>query len=229
MRCVQRSSLFLIFLCIIVSVSAASADFSFSDSRFRNKLTTENLDAIIDEYELFDGWYWTTPCDVQQNFHGHPESPGWNTTIDQRNLKAYLPGWYGCRWPVDRVRKRTPDRGGYAECFGFAQFIGYLLSGDINPQHHWKYYYSIESSSGLQVGDIVRAEYRKNDHEYQHSAVVYAVNGDEILFLQVSGGKYNMISVGSGFSDGYVKNVTSLEQISALSGLKISRFIIPEK
>ena len=225
MRFVQKSAVCLLVFCIVLSVSAARADFSFSDDRFRDDLSTENLDAIIDEYELYDGWYWTTPADVSQDFHGHPEAPGWNTTVDERKLKAYLPGWYGCRWPIDHVRKKAPDKGGYAECFAFAQFIGYLLSGDVNPQHHWHFYYSTEASSGLRVGDIVRAEYRKNGHEYHHSAVVYAVNGDEILFLQVSGGSYNRISVGKGFSDGNVVNVTSPEQISALSGLKISRYI----
>ena len=226
MRFARRSSCLFFFFCICLYTSFALSEFTFSDTRFRNRLTTENLDAIIDEYELFDGWYWTTPCDVRQDFHGHPESPGWNSTVGERKLKAYLPGWYGCRWPIDHVRKSAPDQGGYAECFGFAQFIGYLLSGDINPQHHWDYYYSTESSSGLQVGDIVRAEYKIGDHEYHHSAVVYAVNGDEILFLQVSGGSYNKISVGNGFTDGKLVNATSLEQISALQGLKISRYIM---
>lgn len=229
MRIQLKGTLLVLLISVCLSVSAATAEFSFSDTRFQNKLTTENLDAIIDEYELFDGWYWTTPCDVSQNFHGHPESPGWTSTISKRNMKAYLPGWYGCRWPIDHVRKSAPDKGGYAECFGFAQFVGYLLSGEINPQHYWKYYYSTESSSGLKVGDIVRAEYRVGNHEIHHSAVVYAVNGDEILFLQVAGGNYNRISVGKGFTDGNVNNATSLDEISCLSGLKISRHIMQDE
>ena len=229
MRFAKKFPFFLSFFCVLLSFSFALGEFTFSDTRFQNQLTTENLDAIIDEYELFDGWYWTTPGDVLQDFHGHPESPGWNTTIDKRNMKAFLPGWYGCRWPIDRVRKTAPDSGGYAECFAFAQFIGYLLSGDVNPQHHWKYYYSTESSSGLQVGDIIRAEYKKNNHEVQHSAVVYAVNGDEILFLQVSGGSYNKISVGKGYTDGYVIDANSIEKVSSIPGLKISRYIIQEE
>ena len=225
MKHFRKKQFFLLLLCACLAVSHASAKFSFSDDRFRNQLTTENLDAIIEEYQLFDGWYWTTQANVTQDFHGHAESPGWNTTIDERGLKNYLTGWYGCRWPIDHVRKTAPDQGGYAECFAFAQFIGYLLSGERNPQHNWKFFYSLEASSGLRVGDIVRVEYKKNKHEYHHSAVVYSVNGDEILFLQVSGGSYNRISVGTGFSDGYYENVTSLEEISSFPGLKISRFI----
>lgn len=191
-------------------------------------MTTENLNAIIDEYELYDGWYWTTEADIPQDFHGHPEAPGWNTTVDMSGRKDYLPGWYGCRWPIDHVRKLAPDQGGYAECFAFAQFIGYLLSGELNPQHNWDFYYSIQASGGLKVGDIIRVEYKKNKHQYQHSAVVYSVNGDEILFMQVSGGNYNRISIGQGFTDGNVINVTMLDQLSEIPGMKISRYILQE-
>ena len=215
------------FLCILLAFSSASAEFMFSDDRFRDNLTTENIDAIIDEYELYDGWYWTTRADVQQTFHGHPESPGWTTSVELFHGRHYLKGWYGCRWPIDHVRKAAPDEGGYAECFAFAQFIGYLLSGEINPQHNWKFYYSVEAASGLQVGDIVRVEYKRKGKEIHHSAVVYAVNGEEILFIQVSGSNYNKISVGSGFSDGTVNNATSIEEISGIPGLKISRFLKP--
>ena len=224
MKHTRRISFFLALLFACLFISEAAAKFSFSDDRFRDRLTTENLDAIIDEYELYDGWYWTTQANVMQDFHGHPETPGWNTTVDEKNLKNYLSGWYGCRWPIDMVLKTSPDRGGYAECFAFAQFIGYLLSGEKNPQRRWKFFYSTEASRGLLVGDIVRVEYKKKNHMYYHSAVVYSVNGDEILFLQVSGGNYNRISVGKGFSVGNVENVTSLEEISALPGLKISRY-----
>ena len=66
---------------------------------------------------------------------------------------------------------------------------------------------------------------KKNRHQVQHSAVVYAINGEEILFLQVSGGNYNRISVGTGFTDGNIIDARSVEEISAIPGLKISRYI----
>ena len=90
----------------LFSFAAAYADFSFSDTRFQNNFTTENLDAIIDEYELFDGWYWTTHAEIRQDFHGHPESPGWTATVEQLNKTNYLKGWYGCRWPGKDGRRR---------------------------------------------------------------------------------------------------------------------------
>ena len=225
MRREQKCFLFSLLLVMMFCFSQASSEFLFSDDRFRDNLTTENLDAIIDEYELFDGWYWTTPPDISQTFHGHPEAPGWTSSVEAAGRKDFLKGWYGCRWPIDHVRRLAPDEGGNAECFGFAQFIGYLLSGEINPQGNWTFFYNTENSGPLQVGDIVRVEYKKNGHQVQHSAVVYAVNGEELLFLQVSGGNYNRISVGLGFTDGNVVDARSIEEISVLPGLKISRYI----
>ena len=228
MKRISMAAVILLVFSLMAPVSAALA-FDFSDDRFRDELTTENLDAIIAEYELYDGWYWTTQADIPQTFHGHPECPGWTTSVEEIKLKAYQKGWYGCRWPIDHVRRAAPEKGGYAECFAFAQFIGYLLSGDINPQRNWTFYYSTDASCGLRVGDILRVEYRKNGHEYHHSAIVYAIYGEEILFLQVSGSSYNRISVGKGFSDGNVINITSLPELAVIPGIKISRYILDEE
>ena len=217
-------SMMVLILLVFLPAAKSEYQFTFSDIRFRNNLSTENLDAIIDEYELFDGWYWTTPAEVQQDFHGHPDSPGWTTTAESTKNRNILKGWYGCRWPVNHVRREAPDEGGYAECFAFAQFIGYLLSGELNPQHNWTFYYSLKASGGLKVGDIVRVEYRKNKKYYHHSAVVYSINGEEILFLQVSGSAGNRISVGTGFTDGNIVNETSAANIGKIPGLKISRY-----
>lgn len=223
-------SLFLLILCCSLSCffSYAKAEFVFSDTRFQNDFTTDNIDLIIEEYELYDGWYWTTQADISQTFHGHPECPGWTSTVEKYGKKHYSKGWYGCRWPIDHVRSAAPDQGGVAECYAFAQFIGYLLSGVKNPQKNWDFYYSLEASEGLRVGDIIRVEYRKNNKEYQHSAVVYSVNGDEILFIQVSGGNYNLITVGKGFSDGNYTDIKTTEDLSKIPGIiKISRFNKP--
>ena len=186
MRHVRRC--LLVFFALALSARFAFASsFSFSDDRFRGVFTTENLDAIIREYELLDGWYWTTPANTVQTFHGVPDCPGWtDTAVSKYGKTGYARGWYGCRWGISRVLRTSPQYGGYGECFGFAQFIGYLLSGEMNPQHKWKTYYSVEDAGGLRVGDILRVEYRANKKEFHHSAVVYAVNGDEILFLQIS-------------------------------------------
>ena len=196
----------------------------FEDTRFQGNYTTENLDAIIDAYELYDGWYWTTEAGVTQTFRGQPDHPGWTSTaIRVWDHKNYDSGWYGCRWDVETVKESNPEQGGYAECFGFAQFIGYLLSGERNPQGHWRFYYSVEAAGGLKVGDIVRSEYTHEESTWQHSAIVYSVRGEEITFLQVSGSGYNRISVGTGFSVGRYQNLTWLPDIDNLPWLRISR------
>ena len=229
MRQNRRLFVFLLLLCFVFSISSAFADFLFSDDRFRGSLTTENLDAIISEYELFDGWYWTTQAEITQDYHGHQDCPGWTTSVEASKRKDYLKGWYGCRWPIDHVRRVAPDRGGYAECFAFTQFIGYLLSGDINPHKNWDLYYKTEKSGPLQVGDIVQVDYKKNGRYIHHSAVVYSVKDDEIFFLQVSGSRYNRISVGEGFTDGNVVNAATFEEISSIRGLSIFRFTDTEE
>ncbi len=216
-------TLTLLLAAVLLSVSPASASFDFSDDRFRGVFTTENMDAIIEEYELLDGWYWTTRPRVIQTFHGQPDCPGWtDTAVNKYGRTAYRQGWLGCRWMCNQVTIESPTYG-YGECFGFAQFIGYLLGGDMNPHHHWKTYYSVEEAGGLRVGDIIRVEYRAHRNEYHHSAIVYAVNGDEILFLQISSRNYNRISVGAGFSDGNHHDESSLKVISEIPGLKICR------
>ncbi len=212
----------LLLLAVTVASSAFAA-FDFSDDRFRGIFTTENLDAIIEEYELYDGWYWTTKARIPQTFHGVPDHPGWtDTAVNKYNRTNYVQGWYGCRWGSNFVLAEDPLYG-YGECFGFAQFIGYLLDGEMNPHRDWDFYYSVDAAGGLRVGDIIRVEYKIRDNEYRHSAVVYAVNGDEILFLQISSNNYNRISVGSGFSDGNHRDESSLDGIARIKGLKILR------
>ena len=207
---------------LFVLQSSACSEFLFQDERFIGAFTTENLDKIIAEYELFEGWYWTTEANVAQDFHGREDCPGWTKSTEELGYKNYKKGWYGCRWSIDRVLVTSPGRGGYGECFGFAQFIGYLLSGEKNPQHRWRFFYSMKAAKGLKVGDIVRTEYTWKEKPIRHSAVVYSIIDGEILFLQVSGSQYNRITV-SGFSDGHLKDLRTEEEIAKLPWLKISR------
>ena len=59
MKRIKLTALLTAAFYAVFSFSQALAAFSFQDTRFQNVLTTENLDAIIEEYELYDGWYWT--------------------------------------------------------------------------------------------------------------------------------------------------------------------------
>ena len=55
-----------ILLCVLLLFPGlvSHAEFIFSDTRFQNDFTTENIDRIIEEYEFYDGWYWTTQPDI---------------------------------------------------------------------------------------------------------------------------------------------------------------------
>ena len=120
----------LLVLIIYVSMlicTSASATFQFSDERFQGVFTTENLDRIIEEYELYDGWYWTSPAFVTQTFHGVADMPGWtDTAVNVYHRGSYVRGQFGCRWLANKIID-TKSYGTFGECFGFASFIGYLL------------------------------------------------------------------------------------------------------
>jgi hypothetical protein len=83
-----RYAVLALLLMIAWNPVCAEAAFSFRDTRFQNNYTTENLDKIIEEYELFDGWYWTTQAEIPQDFHGKPECPGWNTTVESKQPES---------------------------------------------------------------------------------------------------------------------------------------------
>lgn len=201
----------------------AEASFDFSDERFQGDFSTENLDKIIEEYELFDGWYWTTPPYVVQTFHGRQDSPGWtDSAVNSYHRNGYVRGFYGCRWLSNKVIVELPKLG-WGECYGFAQFIGYLLSGEVNPHHHWDFFYNFQDSEGLRVGDLLRTEFESKGRKIGHSAIVYSVSEDEILFLQVSGSLYNQISVGAGFLYDRQQSPTTLEELSKIPNIKICR------
>ena len=207
----------------LLSASAASAGFDFADERFQGEFTTENLDRIIREYELNDGWFWTTRPYVVQNFHGVEDAPGWtDTSVNVYDRHYFQPGMYGCRWDSNIVIPELPGLG-RGECFGFASFIGYLLSGEYNPHGRWTRFYSLDAAGGVRVGDIVRTEFMANDIHYQHSAVVYSVSDVEIVFLQISGSLYNQIILNEGFADGYHPGMTTLEELKNLPNIRICR------
>ena len=220
----RRGCLALAVMMLLCWSAPARCAPSFEDTAFQGQFTTENLDRIIEEYELNDGWYWTTRADEIQTFHGHEDKPGWtDTAVNKLGRKGYDPDWYGCRWEAETVDARMPNAKGWGECFGYAQFICYLLSGEYNAHRNWKHFYSVGAAGGLKVGDLIRTEYRKKGWTYQHSAVVYSVEGDTVLFLQVSGGSFNLLRTRSGYTDGNLTDETSLAAISAIPGLKIMR------
>ena len=218
-----RLACIAVVLILVLQMTPCRAE-PFTDTEFRGSYTTETLDAIIEKYELYDGWYWTEQAGVDQDFHGHENKPGWtDTAVNRMKKKDYEKGWYGCRWGRQQINARIPNDYGSGECYGFAQFIGYLLSGEKNPHGNWKRYYSVGAAGGLRPGDIVRAEYEMGGYKYMHSAVVYSVEGNTVLFLQVAGAQYNLIRTRQGYTDGYLKDETDLRKIRSLPNIIVYR------
>ena len=115
-----------LFCCLLITflmfntlpIQHAYASGTFTDTRFRGKYTTSNIDAILSEYELKDGWYWTTQAGVMQTYHGTKHA-GWTwTAVDNKGKTGYEKGWYGCRWDWDVVNASDPNDKGWGECLG---------------------------------------------------------------------------------------------------------------
>ena len=205
---------------------AQAAEGTFTDTRFQGDFSTENLDAIIQEYELYDEWYWTTQAGVYQDFHGHEEKKGWTQSTEERlDPFVYSTGWYGCRWNWDKVDRSAPNMDGWGECFGFCQFLGYLLSGERNPHLNWSSFQSVRQAGGLKPGDILRVEYTDEEGFHQHSAMVYSMDEESgtVLFLQASGSNYNRMYIRRGFNGAGLAGTTDLTDIINCPGLRIMR------
>ena len=221
--------IFLAFLLLagwISPFSAQAAEGTFTDTRFRGDYSTENLDAIIEEYELYDEWYWSTQPGVYQDYHGQEGKKGWTQTSAERfDPIVYTWGWYGCRWNWDVVDQADPNLDGWGECFGFCQFLGYLLSGERNPHRYWPVFKSVRQAKGLKPGDIVRVEYTDEYGFHQHSAMVYSVDeeNEKVTFLQVSGANYNRLYIRRGFTGAGLGGTMDLTDIIECPGLRILR------
>ena len=205
-------------------------EFRFVDTRFRGEYTTENLDAILKAYELNDGWYWVTKADVVQNYHAHENKKGWTqSSKEQAEAKGieyfYNRGWFGCRWDCNTVQSGVPNASGWGECFGFCQFLGYLLSGEVNPHGKWRQYNNLWEADGLRVGDIIRVEYTDEKGFHQHSAMVYSVTKERVRFVQCSGVSYNQLFINWGFRGAGLGNTTLISDIRKFPGLRIHRAV----
>jgi len=231
----RRTMAWLLTAALLLACFPATAEqltlpeeFRFTDTRFRGIYTTENLDAILEAYDLKDGWYWVTKDGVVQDYHGHENKKGWTQSSKMQAEAAgeeyfYNRGWFGCRWECNTVNFGMPNAFGWGECFGFCQFLGYLLSGEVNPHGKWQYFNSVWEAGGLQVGDIVRVEYSDDKGFHQHSAMVYSVKEDRVLFIQASGVSHNRMFIGWGFHGAGLGNTTSMREISHFPGLRIHR------
>ena len=136
--------------------------------------STAAIQAICNKYGFATGKYWT-----------YNTKTGSATDYTASNHGSNEAGYAGYKYP------KPLHKGDWyaAQCWGFAELIGYELS-KVMPTHNWTKYTSIEAAGGLKVGDILRAG--------GHSAMIYSINfstGDFTVAECWGGGK-NYINVG---------------------------------
>lgn len=156
-------------------------------------ITTSAIKEVCSRYGFKSGAYWT--YDYNQVNKTKTALDAAATSGYQASGIPYGSGKYRSKYysSSDTHYGEYIFQGG-RQCFGFANFIGYQLTGSV-PTSSWTKYSSVaevESVGGLQVGDVIRAG--------GHSAMVLTVSGSKITTVECWGGSKNKISVGGGFN-----------------------------
>ncbi len=156
-------------------------------------ITTAAIKKVCSDYGFKTGAYWT----YDYNAVGKTQA-----VLDAAATKGYkaskVPygsGSYRSKYyPSSNTHYGEYIFQGGRQCFGFANFIGYKLTGKV-PTSSWTKYTSVaqvEAAGGLQVGDVIRSS--------GHSAMVLTVSGGKITTAECWGGSKNKISVGGKFN-----------------------------
>lgn len=174
--CVILSILFILIACD--NITELFMQTAYAETVY----TTSQIQTICNNYGFKSGAYWSYNSSTGDSTSYKASSYKANTTSSGDPGTGYV-GYYFA---------------GGIECWGFAGFLGYQLSGHTNPYATWTKYSSIsalDAAGGLKVGDILRTN--------THSAMVYSISSDgTIKFAQCCGGEYNKIRVNEGYASG---------------------------
>ncbi len=170
---VSTVMLLLAMICMFVFTSAVAEH------------STNEIQRICDEYGFTTGRYWS-----------YSEGSGNPTAYTASDQKATTTTSTQKGRPGDGDYKGYRFAGG-SECWAFAGFIGYKLSGFSNPyDRSWTKFESLNSlnaAGGIAVGDLIRTR--------NHSAIVYSISDNgNLRFVQCGGGINNSISVDGFFN-----------------------------
>ena len=143
-----------------------------SSSSSASKITTAQINSVLNEYGYATGKYWTYKSG------GSSKSSYVATTRQGSEYSYYYNG---------------------VECYGFANFVMHKVTDtNVYPKNGnangWKYIKASDVTE-LRVGDIVRIG---QSDSYGHSGVVMMVDGNgKCTFAQCFGGVNNKISIGT--------------------------------
>lgn len=175
------------------STTSSGTTGSTSSTSSSEKITTAQIQAVLDKYNYVSDSYWTTY-----------EDTGTKTAHDGSQVK-----WDNKDCPSSTSPKKNSTGKHYVsynynntwECCGFASYVMYKVTGkaisagstSAKAQNGWKVYTSTKSAGSFKVGDIIRYN--------GHSAIVYSVdkNGNA-TFAECWGSKGCVIKVNSGFN-----------------------------
>ncbi len=147
-------------------------------------LTNAQITQIITGFkEGHEGKYWNK----------YPKSIGDESPIGKND------------WGLTDVPCGKPCRsnafGGGIQCQGFAKFITYLIfgtcpntttnynGGSAEINNGWHVYQGDYTNVAIEPGDFIRVEYVRDGFKYQHSFVVWKVEGDNVEVIEVFGSK----------------------------------------
>lgn len=149
-----------------------SADADPSTPAPSGKITTKDIEKVLNNYGYKTGKYW-------------------NYNANGSSTKSYV--------ATDRKGRQYSYRYNGVECYGFANFVMHEVTGTtVNPnngnKNGWEY---IKASNvkELRVGDIVRIG---KSNSNGHSGIVLKVDSNgKCTFAQCFGGSQNKISIGT--------------------------------
>lgn len=166
----------LVLVCVCTSMVLPVQAKAASD--YYGTYTTENLQSICDAYNFKNGYYWSYNTTVS--------GASTKYTASTHKAKTSTSDKYGK--PGETNYKGYSFDGG-SECWGFAGFLGYKLSGIKTPNTKWKKYTSETALGDIRVGDIIRHS--------SHSAVVLTVSDNgKFCVIDANGGSNNEIKYG---------------------------------
>ena len=170
-----------VLICLIGLCAGASA------------ISTQDIKDVCNRYGFKSGAYWTYDYNQVSKDQGSLDAAA--TSGYRASGVPYGSGHYRSKYysGSDTYYGEYIFKGG-RQCYGFANFIGYQLTGSV-PTSGWTKYSSVaqvEASGGLQVGDVIRSS--------GHSAMVLTVSGGNITTVECWGGSKNKISVGGYFN-----------------------------
>ena len=183
-------SLQLAIMCVFLSIVFSPQE------ALAATIASSDINTLLSKYNCTGGTrYWT--YDIANGNKKSGVASSNKRTVTASKEASSKSGWAGYRFPLG-----TAYPNGYAECAGFALFLGWAISGGQNPlsSSKWTRYKSFDAAGKLRVGDIVGIKYRKkNGGTSTHMAMVYSSSNGNYRFVQASGGSNNLIKVNAPF------------------------------